>query len=276
MKIPIRMFLCCIVLMIISACANIENDNPKKNIEESEVEKNKIVTALDPDKLTINGVKVGMTFTELMDRIPENSEVTLEDFNGYNYHFHFDDNQWTFYENGTLDFILIGKKGEGLDNLLKVGDSKELIEATLGEPELENSGGYIYEYSNFEIHIYLEEGLIDTIRMILRNIEASPLEGERIALVKFYEDKIKVEVDERKNDPMYPMTAAKALSILKNAYPEYTLTGGGEISYEAFNEVKGKDEPAYLYTFTSNETGDPYVGWVFADGAYKLRFAGWE
>ena len=276
MKIPIRIYLCCFVLMIISACADIDNDKNQKNIEESKIEKNEVVTAVNPDKLTMNGVIVGMTFTELMDRIPENSEVTLEDFNGDNYHFHFDDNQWTFYENGTLDFILIGKKGEGLDNLLKVGDSKELIESTLGETKFKNNGVYVYEYSNFDIHIYVEEEVIDTIRMILRNLEIYPPDGDRIALAKFYEEKIKAEVDERKNNPMYPMTAAKALSILKNAYPEYTLTGGGEISYEAFNEVKGKDEPAYLYSFTSNETGDPYVGWVFADGAYKLRFAGGE
>ena len=76
---------------------------------------------------------------------------------------------------------------------------------------------------------------------------------------------------EENETTMYPMTAAEGLSILKNAYPNYTFTGDGEISYDAFNEVKETNEPAYVYTLISNETGDPYVGWVFSDGTYKLR-----
>ena len=204
MKIPIRILLLGFVLMIICACASKENEYSKN---QKIKEENEVVNAIDPEKLTLNGVKVGMGFTDLRDKISENVEVTLEEFNGKNYHFHFDDNQWTFYEDGILYFILIGKKGYGLDSLLIVGDSKELIESTLGEANFRNEGIYVYEYSDFEIQIYLEGEFIESIRMILRNSEISPSEIEQIALAEFYEGKTKTETetetvhqDDRNND----------------------------------------------------------------------------
>ena len=163
--------------------------------------------------------------------------------------------------------------------------TKKSIESKISEAE-ELIDTYNYEDAKSKLNKISEE--IENnkaLKSYLNKIkELQKKCDDEIEAIKIKEESKKQEEDkkqakaeeEKKNNPMYPMTASKALSILQNAYPDYTLTGGGDISYEAFNEVKGIDEPAYLYTFTSNETGDPYVGWVFADGAYKLRWAGWD
>lgn len=78
--------------------------------------------------------------------------------------------------------------------------------------------------------------------------------------------------EERKDNPMFPMTASEALAILQNSYPDYTFLGGGELSYSEYNEGKGINEPAYIYAFRKDE--DVYTGWVFADGSFKFRFSG--
>lgn len=52
---------------------------------------------------------------------------------------------------------------------------------------------------------------------------------------------------------------------------KYNGSPNGEISYELYNSVEQKEEPAYVFGFTNTETGDGYVGWVYGDGDYMMR-----
>ncbi len=74
-----------------------------------------------------------------------------------------------------------------------------------------------------------------------------------------------------KNNIMYPMTQEKGRGILEENYPDYTYISDGEIIYDAFDYSTMTEAPAYTYIFENN-IGEKYIGFVFKDGKYMLRF----
>lgn len=68
------------------------------------------------------------------------------------------------------------------------------------------------------------------------------------------------------------INSEKALTILKNAYPDYTYIGGGELGNFPYFPHSGK--PAYRFTFKKSNA--IFIGWVLMNGQYDFRFNNME
>lgn len=74
------------------------------------------------------------------------------------------------------------------------------------------------------------------------------------------------QIDEnKKNDPLYPLTLEEARDTISEAYPDYTCLEGHTIDYD------DKKEPAYVFTVKNNETQAAYAAWVYKDRLCKLQ-----
>ena len=132
------------------------------------------------------------------------------------------------------------------------------IESTINNSEYETAKE---ELNSLKEEIIKDEKVLaDEIQLINDLINKC---NEQLELLRQEE-----EAEAKKNNPVYPMTEAKALEILSNKYPEYTYLGNCEIDYETIN---GISEAAYVFTFINDETRTPYAGWVFRNGEYKLK-----
>lgn len=121
--------------------------------------------------LTISGFRVGLYFSEIVDKLPSYAAIDLQESLGETYYdIRFDQQQLTFNNNGLLKFILTAKTGSGLDNGIMVGDQESLIKDKMGIPKIppENIDKkfYQYLYPTYQVHFYTKNGNIDTIRMI--------------------------------------------------------------------------------------------------------------
>ena len=70
------------------------------------------------------------------------------------------------------------------------------------------------------------------------------------------------------------LTSKDALTILENAYPDYTFLNGGELQDLVYDYETQTERSAYVFTFLKNNTDLIYSGHVFLDGTYEFTLAG--
>jgi|GEM_PF-1757563 len=121
---------------------------------------------------TISGFRVGLSFSQIKQKLPNNATIARQTIEGESYYgIRFGQQQFSFNNNGLLMFILLTKTGTGLDNGLMVGDQESLIMDKMGVPKQqlkleEGKNLYQYDYPSFEVHFYTKNGNIDTIQML--------------------------------------------------------------------------------------------------------------
>lgn len=129
-----------------------------------------------------------------------------------------------------------------------------------GDGDVEFDFMYLVDKKTFEVYEFYSSGEMNKISGGSSSSDKEP----------------QTQVNNSQNQISGGISREEALNILENNYnPKYVYTTEfglqGKIDYEAFDEVRGIDDPAYQFGFIEAETGYKYIAWVFGNGNYKMR-----
>ncbi|WMT42257.1 hypothetical protein RE628_07590 [Paenibacillus sp. D2_2] len=122
-----------------------------------------------PKDLLIEGWKVGVPFSEVVGKLPKDSEI---DDSYMRYRFKSKSLDLYFTGGGILDYIVTDEPGIGLNVNLHVGDEEQKIENVLGETVKKESVkdgylGYTYSFDFYDIIIFTKDNIVQGIAMQL-------------------------------------------------------------------------------------------------------------
>jgi hypothetical protein len=172
---------------------NVDEFKENKSIELSlhqNIEKAKTIQKALPLELNLEGWIIGVSFSSLVDKLPENATIHYDSINYNSYTFMFDNIELSFSSNGDLSYIKTDIPGKGLNIGLFVGDQVSDLTEILGEPHESNivsSGQIIHSYITdlYQLDFSVNEITIQEIS-VQYHYRASATDEELIAA--YYND----------------------------------------------------------------------------------------
>lgn len=157
----------------------------------------KPISSEKADATILAGFKIGLSFSQILDKLPNNATIKLEESQFVEYYaIQFDQQLLNFDNNGLLLFILAGKTGTGLDNGIMVGDSEGVIKNKMGSPKQESpqekDNFYLYDYPTYTVQFYVENGNIDTIRMVGKEETLKQTIDDKQKILAYYNSKANI------------------------------------------------------------------------------------